>query len=128
MPEVPSFPNLPNLEELVKGATGAAKEATYLAVGLAVLGVHKAQEQRVAARDLLSKDPGIEARLGEIRAEVGRHAGEVDALVDGAIRRLEATVEPFEAQLPAPLREVTKLAHTGARQVRAKIAELLGAP
>ncbi|HUZ09999.1 MAG TPA: hypothetical protein VMU76_07515 [Acidimicrobiales bacterium] len=125
-----------NLNELAKGLTGAAKDATYVAVGLGVLGMQKAQVQRLAIQKRLPEGlamqkrlpEGLEARLGEVRAEVARHAEELDELVLGAMRRVESSLEPIEALLPAPVRDVAKLAHTGAHQVRIRVRELLAAP
>ena len=116
-----------NLTDLAKGLTGAARDATYVAVGLGVLGVQRLQTRRVAIQKLLPEGIGLEGRLGGVRTEVARHAGEIDGLMESALRHVESSLEPIEAQLPSPVRDAARLAHAGAHEIRIKIRELLGA-
>ena len=114
-----------NLNEMARDLTGKARDATYVAVGLGVLGVQRMQVHRVALQKHLPE--GLEARLGEMRAEVARRANHLDGILEGAMRQVESSLEPVEALLPGPAREMARLAHAGAQEVRTRLLDLLGA-
>jgi hypothetical protein len=93
-----------------------------------VLGVQRVQTQRVAVQKRIAKDPALQSRLEDVRADVARHAGHLDGIVEGAMRHVEATLEPLESQLPRPVRKAAQRAHAQAHVVRTKIRDRLTTP
>jgi hypothetical protein len=131
MIQPPRRPNLPDVNDLTKGIAGAARDATYVAVGLGVLGIQRVLVHRQDVQHWLEGQqwvPGegpLEERLGGVRSEVARHADHLDGMVERAMRHVETSLEPFEAQLPEPARSIAHRAHTQAHDVRTRIKELL---
>ncbi|HLG68593.1 MAG TPA: hypothetical protein VKV36_12090 [Acidimicrobiales bacterium] len=143
----------PALATLAQEAVDLAKEAVYLAVGFGLLGMNRAQARRRELqaqwqRELLRQQqgqlrerladlssPALEARLHELmadervqalRAEVLRQAQQLDGLVDEAVQLVEASLEPLQERLPAPARDLARLAASGTRQLGARLQELIG--
>lgn len=105
--------------------TRLAKEAAYVAVGLGVLGLRQAQIRRNQLRRHIAAEPSLEEKIGSLRSEVVRQVGQLDELVGGALERLDATVEPWEAHLPLPAREASHLARSRAHETHEHFRRLL---
>ena len=118
---------LHDLNHVAEHVADLAKEATYLAVGLGVLGVQRAQVRR---RELSGKlhtgELGIEDALSGVKTEVIRRVEDLDGLLDGALAFVEATIEPLGEQLPQPARDLAHRAVTGAREVQHQVRQLVG--
>jgi hypothetical protein len=131
MIQPPNRPTMPDVNELAKGFAGAARDATYVTVGLGVLGLQRVLVHRQGLQHWLEDQqwvPGegpLEERLGDVRAEVARHADHLDGVVARAMHQVETTLEPLEAQLPEPARTLAHRAHAQAHDVRTRIKELL---
>jgi hypothetical protein len=122
---MPKLSDLTDLNELSKEVTNLARDAAYVVVGLGVLGFQRAQVQRVELQNKLSNSVSFDSGIKEVRAQVSRQAKSIESLVDGAVNFIESTLEPIEAQLPAPARDVVKKAHEQAREIRSQIRDLV---
>ena len=118
------MPDKTDLTDLTKGIGTVARDAAYVVVGLGVLGIQRAQVQRVELEKRL-KELDIDVDLGGVGAEVGRQAKHLNDLIEGAVQFIETTIEPLEEQLPANAREVAKRARQQAREVRTQIRGLV---
>jgi ElaB/YqjD/DUF883 family membrane-anchored ribosome-binding protein len=123
---MPTINDLTDLNELTKEVTNLARDAAYVVVGLGVLGFQRAQVQRVELQSRLAKTvPSFEGGIKDVRAQVTRQAKSIDDIVEGAVKFIESTLQPIEAQLPAPARDAVKKAHEQAREIRSQIRELV---
>jgi hypothetical protein len=119
------MPELTDLNELTKEVTNFARDAAYVVVGLGVLGLQRAQVQRVELQNRLTKELSFEDRLSEVRDGVTQRAKTIDEIVESAVRFIESSLEPLEQQLPGATRELAKKAHEQAREVRGRIRNLV---
>lgn len=115
-----------------KGVTedlvGTARDAAYVAVGLGVLAVQRAQVRRnELMRALEGPRTEIDQRLGEVREQIGRKFKYIDGRVEQVIETLEAQITPIEERLPEPARDFVKQARTQARDMRQQIRHFLAA-
>lgn len=117
------MPELTDLQELTNEVTTIAKDAAYVVVGLGVLGLQKAQVQRVGLKGKLGQGPGLDERLGDLRSALYAGVKHVDEMVEQAFTFVETTLEPLEEQLPATARDLAQKAHVGARGVRTQIRD-----
>lgn len=102
-----------------------AREAAFVAVGLGVLGLQRAQARRAQIRRRIEADPELAARLGHLKTEAVRQAGHLDDLVGEALERFDAAAAPIEAQLPIPARQVARLARTQVHETHTRLRHLL---
>ena len=115
------MPEVTNINILSKGVTDLARDAAYVAVGLGVLGVQRAQVQRVELQNLLTKDFALDQHLNGVRAEVTKGVKQLDDLLESATQFIETSLQPLEAQLPATVTQLTTRAIEQAREVRTQI-------
>jgi hypothetical protein len=114
-------------QDLAKTAEDVAKvatEAAYVAIGIGVLGFHKAQVRRrelvdAAGRANASRD--FEGSIAEARKEVARRVKDFDATVEDLIKVLDSTLEPVWQRLPEPAQSVVQQARETRDQVRRSI-------
>ena len=116
--------DLTTLTELTRGVGNLARDTAYVAVGLGVLGLQRAQVQRVELQKKL-KDLDMEVNVDDVRAEFGRQVKLVDGLIEEAFRFMETSIEPLEEQLPDGARQLAKRAHEQARDVRSQVRTLM---
>lgn len=109
-----------NITELTRGVGTLARDTAYVAVGLGVLGLQRAQVQRVELQKRLQALE-VDVNLPELRTEVARQVKVIDALVEEAFRFVETSIEPIEDQLPDAARELARRAHEQARDVRSQL-------
>ena len=119
---------MPELNDLTNEVAGLARDAVYVAVGLGVLGVQRAQVQRVElqkrlGRDLRDLDLG--ERLEGARSVVTAGVEQLDGLLEEAGRFVEGTLQPIEAQLPPQVRAFAQRAQDQARGLRSQIRSLV---
>jgi len=117
------MPELNDLSDLTNEVTTIARDAAYVVVGLGVLGLQKAQVQRVELTNKLGQGPGLEDRLAEFRSALAAGVKHVDELVEHAFTFVETTLEPIEEQLPAGARDLAQKARVQARGVRSQIRD-----
>lgn len=124
--------------------SGLARDAAYVAVGLGVLGVQRAQVQRVELQKRLASeldrgDPfeRLADRIGdqfgellvetieEARSAVTAGVQQLDELFEEAGRFVEGALQPIGEQLPPPVREIAQRAQDGAKELGSQIRGLL---
>ncbi|MHB1585329.1 MAG: hypothetical protein ACYCU7_02605 [Acidimicrobiales bacterium] len=108
--------------------TELARDAVYVAVGLGVLGVqraqvHRAELQKRLGRDVLDAD--LAGRLGGARSALSAGVEQLDVLLEEAGRFVEDTLQPIEAQLPPQVRAIAQLAQDQARGIRSQLRLLV---
>ncbi|MDA8342608.1 MAG: hypothetical protein M0007_10365 [Actinomycetota bacterium] len=111
-----------DLTKVARDVAGIAKDATYVAIGIGVIGYQKAQVRR---HELVKRlgDPRVtaEQRLATVRTDLSGAVHAVDARVEDAFARVEAALLPFEDRLPAQAREVARQVRNQATEVRQQI-------
>lgn len=122
--------------------TRIAKDTFYVGVGLGVIGVQKAQVQRVELTKAVEEQAGeargqlerltaeAERLLTELRTRLSTAADTADdrvrdleARLDAVELRLESLLDEIEAKLPEQAREVVAQARTTARDARQQARE-----
>jgi hypothetical protein len=116
-----------DLAELGKEVTQRAKDAFYVAVGLAVLTFQRAQVQRVELEKKM-RESGAGPNLDEVRSGVSRRVRDLDGMVEEALRYVDTTLEPIEGRLPSGARDVAKQVRDTAREVRIQIRDRVAPP
>lgn len=117
---------MPDINDITAEVTTIARDAAYVAVGLGVLGLQKAQVKRVDLQDRLHGDLHLDERLADARAVVTSGVARVDGLVEETMQLVETALEPLEEQLPPAARELTTRARRQAREVQSRIRQRLG--
>jgi hypothetical protein len=107
-------------EEVAKVAT----EAAYVAIGIGVLGFHKAQVRRQELADTVDRANrgDLDASLGEARKQVAKRVKEFDATVSQIIEMLDSTLEPVWQRLPEPAQAMVQQAKVARDQFRGRIS------
>jgi hypothetical protein len=116
---------MPDLNDLATEAATLARDAVYVALGLAVLGLQKAQVQRNELGDKMAGDRSLEELAAEARTALHAGVRQLDEIVETAIACIENTFQPLEEQLPSPAKEVAGRAHEQARELRGQVRELI---
>jgi len=140
-----------DVNELAHDVAKLAREATYVVVGLGVLGFQRAQVER---RQLQKRaaDAAADQRIADLRAALssgvssGLSAGaaslrdvdlrdlraafstgvlRLDGLIEGASQLVDTALDPLEQQLPPAARDVTHKAREQANAVRIHIRDVV---
>jgi hypothetical protein len=113
-----------DLSKAAQDLANAAKDVTYVVIGVGVLGYQKAQVQR---REILKRlsDPkaGIEGRIQGVRTDLSGAMQAVDAKVEDLIAKVEAAFVPIEDRLPGQARDLAKQVQVQAREARRQIRD-----
>jgi hypothetical protein len=119
---------MPELGDVTCEMTRIARETAYVAVGLGVLGLHRAQVRRQELAKHLAepKSRGLE-HLEGVRGELTKRAKAVDEAFEQVIGRVEASMEPIEDRLPAQARDLVKQVHTRSREAREQLRGIVRA-
>jgi len=112
--------------------TMVAKDAAYVAIGLAVLGLQKAQVRRreISSRlDGVCGHPGHFVHAGELPVkdmaqELARAVKEVDHTVGELIERWDAAIDPLSLRLPAGAQAAISQAKDARDQLRSLLTSL----
>jgi hypothetical protein len=113
------MPEIPEIKDVTDQVARSARDALYVAVGLSVLGIQRAQVRRQELNKRLGEPRSvIEERLGEVRGELTKQARVVDDAVEQMIDRIEASWEPIEEMLPPHARELAQQVRTRSREAR----------
>ncbi len=116
---------MPELTDLTNDVTNIARDAAYVVVGLGVLGLQKAQVQRVGLTNKLGSDHGLEERISELRANLRSGVTHVDEIVERAFEFVESALAPLEEQLPSTARDLAHKTRSQAREVHSQIRGLV---
>lgn len=101
-----------------------AKEVAYVAIGLGVLGFHKAQVRRqelVGAAAGANRTGDLQGTLAEARKEISKRVRHFDSTLGHVIEVLDTTFEPVWSRLPEPAQTVVKQARETRDQVRSRV-------
>jgi methyl coenzyme M reductase subunit C-like uncharacterized protein (methanogenesis marker protein 7) len=113
------MPEIPEIKDVTDQVARSARDALYVAVGLSVLGIQRAQVRRQELTKRLGEPRTvIEERLEEVRWELTKQAKVVDDAVEQVIDRIEASWEPIEEMLPPQARELAQQVRTRSREAR----------
>jgi len=118
---------MPDINDITAEVTTIARDAAYVAVGLGVLGLQKAQVKRVDLQDKLNGDLHLDDRLAEAKAAVTCGVARLDDIVEETMQIVETALEPLEEQLPPAARDLTTKARRQARQVHSQIRQRIAA-
>ncbi|MDA8366936.1 MAG: hypothetical protein M0Z62_08270 [Actinomycetota bacterium] len=111
-----------DLTKVARDVAGIAKDATYVAIGIGVIGYQKAQVQRhELAKRIGSPRATAEQRLAGVRTDLAGAVHAVDARVEDVFTRVEAVLVPLEDKLPTQAREVARQVRSQATEVRQQI-------
>lgn len=103
---------------------GAARQASYVAIGFGILAFQKAQVRR---RELIATPrdgaTGVLAKVSPSagRDEMARRAKDFDATVAQVIKAVDATVEPVIDRLPEPVRVIVEHAREARDDLRKRV-------
>lgn len=128
-------------EELTK----TARDAAYVAVGLGVLGLQRAQVrrrellQRLSAAvstlqqqverlgdDLAGAGSVLQQqvdRLGDLPVDLSAALTDIDDALESVVAKVEAAIEPLEQRLPAPARDAIRQARSQVTTTRQQIRQ-----
>lgn len=118
-----------DFEEITSAIARTARDAAYVALGLGVIAVQRAQVHRV---DLLAELRKQQETYGErLKAaqdeltRLSRHTEDIDAAVESIFERLDSALAPIEDRLPERTRELVQQAHDQAKSVRRQIRSFI---
>ena len=100
-----------------------ARQASYVAIGAGVIGVHKAQVRRKEMADAASR--ALKAGAGS-RKEAARAAKDLDANVAEVISFVDSALEPVFKRLPGPAQAAVQQAREARDELRARVMGLAG--
>ncbi|MHB1509264.1 MAG: hypothetical protein ACYCST_06910 [Acidimicrobiales bacterium] len=112
--------------------TMVAKDAAYVAIGLGVLGLQKAQVRR---REIKSRLDALQGHLGhagdagdqplkDVTQQLARAVKEVDQTVGELIERWDAAIDPLSLRLPAGAQAAISQAKDARDQLRSLLTSL----
>ena len=119
-----------NLSALSKGVTGFARDAAYVAVGLGVMSLQRAQVRRVELQRRLASDLELDQRFGDIRDGAVKGMARLDSAAKGmarldvagtAMQRVGTTLHPLEEKFPSSVTALSAAVRDQARGVRIRI-------
>jgi len=113
-----------DLAKTAEDLTDLAKEAAYLAIGIGILGFHKAQVRRQDLADaaVRARRAGdVEGSLAEARKQVAKRLQDFDATLGELIKALDSTLDPMWQRLPEPAQSAVQQARVTRDQVRVRI-------
>ncbi|MCL5446431.1 MAG: hypothetical protein M1350_03320 [Actinobacteria bacterium] len=114
------------VKELKEEVAGIAKNAAYVAVGLGVMGVQRAQVKRnELAKRLGSPSQNLTDTLSIARHDLTARAKAADSKLEAVLDRIDTSLEPLEEKLPSEARAALKYAQHQARTTKRQIAEKL---
>ena len=112
------------VHSVTKSVTDLARDVTYVAIGLGVLGYQRLQVHRVDLANKLPRDFSLDQAIGDVRGGVSKGLDQMDELAESATKLLEITLQPLEERLPPTVGQLTAKAREQAREVRSQIRQL----
>ena len=106
--------------------TKVAQDAAYMAIGLGVIGLQKAQVRR---RELQDQFDSLQNQLGQmpaanVRKELAKAYKDLDKTFGQLIERMDATFDPVSERLPAGAQAVVQQAKEARDQLRGFLTSL----
>jgi uncharacterized protein YecE (DUF72 family) len=111
------------VHSVTKGVTDLARDITYVAIGLGVLGYQRLQVHRVELANKLPRDFTLDQAMEDVRGGVSKGLGQMDELAESATKLLETTLQPLEERLPPTVSQLSARAREQAREVRFQIRQ-----
>jgi hypothetical protein len=111
------------VHSVTKGVTDLARDITYVAIGLGVLGYQRLQVHRVELANKLPRDFSLDQAMEDVRGGVSKGLDQMDELAESATRLLETTLQPLEEHLPPTVGQLSAKAREQAREVRSQIRQ-----
>jgi hypothetical protein len=112
------------VQSVAKDVIDLARDITYVAVGLGVLGYQRLQVHRVELAGKLPHEFSLDQAIGDVRGGVSKGLGQMDGLAESATRLFETTLQPLEERLPPTISQLSAKAREQAREVRSQIRQL----
>jgi hypothetical protein len=109
------------VHSVTKGVTDLARDITYVAIGLGVLGYQRLQVHRVELANKLPRDFSLDQAKEDVRDGVSKGLDQMDELAESATKLLETTLRPLEDRLPPTVSQLSAKAREQAREVRSQI-------
>jgi len=113
-----------DLNDLANEMANRAKDVAYVAVGLGILGLQRAQSRRRGLGALASRAGRDDERLAQLRGGVVEGVRQMAEWADATAHALSASFEPLEAQLPEPARELASKARAGLCTIGAQLRQV----
>ena len=99
--------------------TKTLRDATYIAIGLGVIGVQRAQVRRQELRKQLAEQrSAVQARTVEARNLVADLVKQADAAIEPVLAAVEAQFDAVADRLPAPTKAFVAQARTAGKDAR----------
>src|ERR1700729_2124929 len=95
------------VQSVAKDVIDLARDITYVAVGLGVLGYQRLQVHRVELAGKLPHDFSLDQAIGDVRGGVSKGLGQMDGLAESATRLFETTLQPLEERLPPTISQLS---------------------
>jgi len=143
---------MPDTRSMTEELSRTARDAAYVAVGLGVMGVQRAQVRRRELTERLSATAGTLTqqlerltsqldrftqelagaaataqqqveRLGSLPGDLATTIGDLADTIEALIAKAEQLVQPIEQRLPSPMREALERARTQASAARQQLRQ-----
>lgn len=118
------MPGPSNLTDLIDEVASKARDAAYVAVGLGVLGLQRAQVQR---HELARRAAGMDQHFTAVRAGLEAPVHQLGEWLDSTVQFLESSFEPLEQQLPPQARELAGKARAQLGALGAQLRQVVAA-
>jgi len=118
------MPDIKNdLNRTTSEITKVAQDAAYVAIGLGVIGLQKAQVRR---RELQSQLDSLQGQvpIANVRKELAKAMKDLDKTIGQLIERMDATFEPVSERLPAGAQAVVQQAIQARDNLRGYLTSL----
>jgi hypothetical protein len=117
-----------DINKTAQDITNAAREAAYVAIGLGVIGLQRAQVARREIVEQLDRQRSAGAgQATEVRSQLLKAWKELDKVAGTVFERVDATVEPVTDRLPEQAQLVVKQMREARDQLRVYLAQQLAA-
>jgi len=113
-----------DLSGLASDVANRTRDAAYVAVGLGILGFQKAQARRRGLGPLAARARHEDERLAQLRGGIVEGARQLAEWADATTHLLSESLEPLEAQLPEPARELAGKARAGLCAIGAQLRQV----
>lgn len=124
MPDTNDLDEQNKTSDLPNEVARRARDMAYVAVGLGVLGLQRAQAARHELAHQARQDR-LEEGADRLRAGIATGAQQFGEWLDGARTLVSSQLAPPGSQLPEPARELATKARTLLEEVGAKLRQLV---
>lgn len=114
------MPDANDMNDIATEVARRARDAAYVAVGLGVLGLQRAQ----VLRQELMRQQRVDEGVARLRTGFVTGTQQIGEWLDDTISLVSAQLAPLEAQLPEPAREFADKARTRLEAVGAQLRQL----